>query len=288
METGCPHPAICQVGTRLAAGWGHPASRITSRIAASVYNPAVGKPPLPALGKCERCGLGGGRSARGFTLLELLISTAVGAIVLLVIQTTYFGALRLHNTTHARIDADLVVQRTLGIIRRDLAGLMLPGGTLSGQLQTTVFSAMGEGNYGDRVSPDIFTNSGKIDGWNPFSDVQMVAYYLAASSTGTSGKDLVRVVTRNLLPAQDTEPEQQILLSGVESAAMLFYDGAGWIDFWDSEATSTLPAALRLSLVMASGDGSGSGNAPIDLVVPVLAKTTTSQTQAEEESMPIP
>lgn len=227
-------------------------------------------------------------SPRGFTLLELLIATAVGAVVLIVIQTTFFGALRLHHTTHARIDEDSVVQRALGIIRRDLAGLMLPGGTLSGQLQTTSFSSLNEGSYGERVSPDLFTNSGRIDGWNPFSDVQMVAYYLAPATNGANGKDLVRVVTRNLLPVQETEPEQQILLSGVESVTVLFYDGAGWVDFWDSEATSTLPTALRLSLVLTSSDKTRSAAAPIDLVVPVFVTTTTSQTQAEEEAIPVP
>ena len=65
---------------------------------------------------------------RGFTLLELLIATAVGAVVLIVIQTTFFGALRLHNTTHARIDSDLLLQRALGLVRKDFAGIMLPGG----------------------------------------------------------------------------------------------------------------------------------------------------------------
>lgn len=223
---------------------------------------------------------------RGFTLLELLIATAVGAVVLVVIQTTFFGALRLHNTTHARIDEDAVLQRALGIIRRDLAGLMLPGGTLSGQLQTTNFSNLSNGSYGDRVSPDLFTNSGRIDGWSPFSDVQMVSYYLAPSPTSTVGKDLVRIVTRNLLPVQDTMPEQQVLLSGVASATLLFYDGMGWTDTWDSEATSTLPSALRFSLVLASAENARPDAAPIDLVVPVLVTTTTSQTQAEEEAVP--
>ena len=65
---------------------------------------------------------------RGFTLLELIIATAVGAVVLVVIQTTFFSALRLHNTTHARLAEDQSVQRAAGIIRRDLAGLVLPGG----------------------------------------------------------------------------------------------------------------------------------------------------------------
>ena len=50
-----------------------------------------------------------------FTLLELLLATAIGAIVLLVINATFFGALRLHNATHDKIGDGLAIQRTLGI-----------------------------------------------------------------------------------------------------------------------------------------------------------------------------
>ena len=235
---------------------------------------------MPVFSQCRRT------APRGFTLLELLVATAVGAVVLLVVQTTYFGALRLHNTTHDRIAEDLVVQRTLGIIRRDLAGLMLPGGTLSGQLQSDSFSSSITGSYGDRVTPDLFTNSGKIDGWNPFSEVQMVAYYLAPASGGGRARDLLRVVTRNLLPVQESQPEEQVVLAGVESAAILFYDGMSWVDMWDSETTSTLPTAIKFSLVMAARDASQSAPGPIDLVVPVFVTTTTTQTQAAEESAP--
>jgi type II secretion system protein J len=224
---------------------------------------------------------------RGFTLLELLIATAVGAVVLIVVQTTFFGALRLHNTTHARIEEDAVVQRALGIIRRDLAGLMLPGGTLAGQLQTMSFSSSVTDVAGERVTPDLYTNSGKIDGWNPFSEVQRVAYYLAPAADGGPGQDLVRGVTRNLLPVQEAEPEEQIVLGGVESATMSFYDGYAWIDTWDSTETSTLPTAMKFSLVLAARDAAQPALAPIDLVVPVLVMTTTSQTQAEEEE-PLP
>lgn len=226
------------------------------------------------------------RAQCGFTLLELLIATAVGAVVLLVIQTTYFGALRLHNTTHKRIDEDLVVQRTLGIIRRDLAGIMIPGGTLSGQLQSDSYNSTITGSYGDRVSPDLFTNSGKIDGWNPFSEVQMVAYYLSTATGVDKGRDLIRVVTRNLLPVQESVPEDQVVLEGVESAVMMFFDGSTWVDTWDSEATSTLPSAIKFSLAMAPRDRNQPAPNPIEIVVPVFVVTTTSQTLAEEESLP--
>ena len=103
---------------------------------------------------------------RGFTLLELIIATAVGAVVLVVIQTTFFSALRLHNTTHARVAEDQTVQRAVGIIRRDLAGIVLPGGTngMARDLSTSAATLVLADNLGERITPDIYTSSGRIDG----------------------------------------------------------------------------------------------------------------------------
>lgn len=216
--------------------------------------------------------------------MELLLAIAVGSVVLIVIQTTFFGALRLHRTTHARLDDDRAVERTLGIVRRDLAGLMLPGGVLSGELQTTAFSSMTAGTQGDRVTPDLFTSSGRIDGWTPFADVQSVAYYLSPATTASDGRDLIRVVTRNLLPVQETQPEETVLLQNVAAAEMMFFDGSGWVDNWDSATTATLPTALKFSLFMAPRERNTAAPAPLEIVVPVTAITTTSQTQAEEEA----
>src|SRR5471032_2358186 len=95
---------------------------------------------------------------RGFTLLELLVATAVSAIVLLVINATFFTALRLNNATHESIDRDLEVQRAIGIVRKDLAGLVVPGNptattnTFAGQLTTDTSSpAAMASEAGDRV-----------------------------------------------------------------------------------------------------------------------------------------
>jgi general secretion pathway protein J len=221
------------------------------------------------------------RSRRGFTLLEILIATAVSAIVLVAIQSVFFGALRLRNTTTDHIEEDLTIQRTLSLVRRDLAGLMLPGGVLSGQLQTVPSSTLAQDTEGDRISPDFYTASGKIDGWTPFPDVQMVTYYLASATDGSSTKSLVRAVTRNLLPAQDATPDDQVLLDGVASADFLFYDGTEWTDTWDSTVTSTLPTAIKFRLQLASHSSNAS---PIELVVPILVTTTTSAAAATSTS----
>lgn len=233
------------------------------------------------------------RARAAFTLLELIIATAIGAVVLLVIQTTFFGALRLHNTTHARIEQDRVLERAFGFIRRDFAGVLLPGGTLSGEFQTSEFSSLTTGSYGERITPDLFTSSARIDGWSPFSEAQMVAYYLAdgdttgpaanpgATAAPAGSKTLVRVVTRNLLPVQETAPEETPLLPGVASATVLYHDGTGWTDFWDSATSSTLPRAVKFSLQMAA-IGAGDPPAPVEIVIPITATTTTSQTEAAE------
>ena len=212
-------------------------------------------------------------SRRGFTLLEILIATAVAAVVLVAIQSVFYGALRLRNTTTEHIEDDLVLQRSLGLVRHDLAGLMLPGGVLSGALQTVPTSTLQQDTAGERISPDFYTNSGKVDGWNPYSDVQMVTYYLSAATDGSNSKTLVRSVTRNLLPAQDATPDDQLLLPGVTSADFLFYDGTEWTDTWDSTVTSTLPTAVKFRVQLASQSTNAS---PIELVVPVFVTTTTS------------
>ena len=302
-------------------------------------------------------------SRRGFTLLEILIATAVAAVVLVAIQSVFYGALRLRNTTTDHIEDDLVLQRTLGLVRHDLAGLMLPGGTLSGSLQTVPTSTLQQDTAGERISPDFYTNSGKVDGWNPYSEVQMVTYYLAAATDGSNSKTLIRSVTRNLLPAQDATPDDQLLLSGalqtvptstlaqdtagerispdfytnsgkvdgwnpysevqmvtyylaaatdgsnsktlvrsvtrnllpaqdatpddqlllpgITSADFLFYDGTGWTDTWDSTVTSTLPTAVKFRVQLVSQSTNAS---PIELVVPVFVTTTTSAAAATSSS----
>jgi hypothetical protein len=180
-----------------------------------------------------------------------------------------------------------MVQRAIGIIRKDLAGIMLPASPqatttrFAGQLQSDSFITTALDSTSERITPDITTTSGRIDGWNPFADVQTVAYYLSPAADGGLSKDLMRVVTRNLLPATtDVTTDDQTLLTGVTSAAIAFYDGEYWADTWDSAASSSLPVAIKLSLVLAPREGGNrSDPAPVELVVPVLVKTSTTLQQ---------
>ncbi len=207
----------------------------------------------------------------------------VGAVVLLVINATYFGALRLHNSTNARVDSDLELDRTLKIIQRDVAGLMVPAaanatapvGTFSGQFQDTPTNSLTQEFTYTRVSPDFYTTSGVVDGWNQFSEVQIVAYFLAPAATGST-KNLVRAVTRNLLPVNTPTTDEQILLTGVVDANFQYYDGTQWDTTWDSTVTSTLPTDINFNLTLFNGSSNSSAQQPIQLVMPVMVTTTTT------------
>lgn len=218
---------------------------------------------------------------RGFTLIEVLLAVAVFAIVLAAINTVFFGALRLRNKTHDAFEIALPLQQTVGIIKRDLGGIMLPGGTMAGQFQTTPTNNSG-GNIdfiGLRVSPDIFTCTGIIDDTSPWAEVQKVTYFLADPTNNATGRDLIRSISRNPIPLNTTdEPEQQWLMGGIERMAMQFYDGRAWAETWDSSLTTNLPMAIKVQIALTGQNNRSSLLAPIEFIVPVMVQPRTNTT----------
>jgi type II secretion system protein J len=221
-----------------------------------------------------------------FTLLEILIAVTAFAIVLAAINTVFYSALRLRNSTTQAIEKALPMEHALGVIKRDLAGLVLPGGLMSGALSTTSTS----NSLAGQSSPSFYTASGVVDETSPFAEVQRVTYLLVAATNRAGGKDLIRSVSRNLLPSLQEEHEEEWLMSGVQTLTFLYHDGTQWRDSWDStiENTSTglsnsLPAAVKVQVQLLSeistASRSRSHELPIELVVPIVVQQRTNQTQ---------
>ena len=206
-----------------------------------------------------------------FTLLELLIAVSIFAIVLAAINTVFYSALRLRNKTAAALDEALPLQQALLAMKRDLAGLVPPGGMVSGTLQTTVQTSLD-----GQVSPDFYTATGTLDDLVPWGDVQKISYLLRASNNGGFGKELIRATTRNLLAIIQEPPEEQSLLNGVENLTFSFYDGTQWQTTWDSAAQTNLPTAIKVEIQLARTNALP--EAPIALVVPIHVHSRTNST----------
>ncbi len=225
------------------------------------------------------------RRTRGFTLLEVLIAVVVFALVLAAMNAVFYGALRLRNKTTELVEAALPAQQAVAVIKRDLANLVLPGGTLSGAFETTSIT----NSMAGQSSPNFYTATGLIDQTTPWAEIQRVSYVLVNSTNGAAGRDLIRAASRNLLPViTEDPPAQQWLMSGVQGLRFYFYDGTQWRDSWDSTTTdlttgrtNTLPQAIKVQIQRVSeGPGrAASLDAPIELVVPVVVQGRTNQTQ---------
>jgi hypothetical protein len=96
--------------------------------------------------------------------------------------------------------------------------------------------------------------------------------------------DLVRAVTRNLLPVTSpTVPDQKtVLLSGVDNIIFTYYDGQSWDQNWDSTQQTNLPCGIKMQIIMANQGNRRMAVAPMiyELYIPVDVQMSTNPTVA--------
>jgi hypothetical protein len=193
------------------------------------------------------------------------------------------------------------LQRTLALLKRDLANIAMPGGTLSGTLQTTATSAGSSGanvaapsrmtastlgaGQSFQASPDIYTATGVVDETTPWAEMQKVAYFLVQSTNRGESRDLYRSVSRNLLPPVVDTPVAERLMGGVLDMAFYYYDGTEWRGDWDSTTEEAkLPRAIRVSIELAPPETAERRLPPVELVVPLEVQALTNAATSASSS----
>ena len=225
--------------------------------------------------------------SRGFTLVELLIATLCFALIVAVMNTTFYAALRLRSKTTKSVEKLIPLNQALATLKRDLRGI-LPTNALAGPIMAM---APGTGPFGAGYL-EFYTTSGIVTEDQYWSEVQKVAYYLAKPEFDEDSRsmDLVRAVTRNLLPLTIAETVETRLLSGLESVEFCLYDGNQWQTYWSTNSimgtnttdttASTAPLAVRCSLRFAAEEPSRKVRDPIEVVVPLVVQSRTNLTAA--------
>jgi len=201
------------------------------------------------------------------------------------------------------------LNRAVSVMKSDLRSVLPPGGTLAGTftggIQSSMFNntVLSQGGVDSSSGLQFCTATGVTDDSNavlfnqnpiqPWPEVQKVSYYLRnpVYSTNQWGKELVRAVTRNLLPVIEDLPVEQPLLDGVERIGFFFYDGLSWLNTWDpatlqtsfqttdgQSQTNALPQAVKILIEFAAvGRDERLRKPPIQLVVPITAEARTNQ-----------
>jgi type II secretion system protein J len=216
---------------------------------------------------------------QAFTLIEMVLAVGIAALALLCAASVLFTSIRLRNAASDMVDKATPVDQALAYLRRDLQCCVTPTngttGVLSGGFR--VGNGIQSSGVGEPVAAEMFTATGALGERTPWADIQRVSYELKSSTDISGRRDLYRSVVRNLLSVNGTpEVDDQLLLANVENVRFSCYDGAQWLDVWDTtdytSVNTNLPLAVRVQIQMAGADA----NEPVELVVPIDSESRTN------------
>jgi len=253
-------------------------------------------------------------AGKGFTLIEILLASAVAALILAALYGVFQNAIHLRDSATDRIRDSRLRARASSVIRNDLRNTLISGG-----LFASIVEGDSNGTDGDNSEMPgylkVTTTTGKDTKDALYGDVQQVEYYVVRDTTGATpggGGNLVRAVTRELLQTGGGEPQadEQQIMSGVQSFQVSFYDGANWQTSWNfnaedsgtnsstgaatsgtasgtsgsSGAAETLPLAIRVDIQQAPATAGGSPPPPLEILVPWTTQPFTSPTPTPSAS----
>lgn len=182
---------------------------------------------------------------RAFTLMELILSTAMVAMLSMALYMAFATALRARDTAVRNVTPVRNAAIAADLIRQDLESVMAPTGLLAREFIGTR-QAAGAGEFGTLQFCSVGADATNRD--EPMSEgIRQIELTVRTDVTPAV---LVRRITRNLLPASSAEePEEEILCKDVRSFTIRYFDGTSWLETWDSTTlNNVLPYAVEMVL----------------------------------------
>ena len=111
---------------------------------------------------------------RGFTLIEILSATAMFSVLMAAVYMSFSSAMQMREQADERLEGRAITEYVIGVIKRDLEGVVPPVGLLAGEF---VGEGIEEGEDRDD-SLTFHSASGVVSEKDPWGDLQKIEYSL--------------------------------------------------------------------------------------------------------------
>lgn len=169
------------------------------------------------------------RSPRGFTLIELIVTVAVFAVVSVVVFSGLGSTMSTGERSREEGERLAEIQRAMARLDRDL------GEVVARPVRNT---------FGDE-EPAVRWEQGRLwvtsGGRENYLQRRRSALYRVGYRMNDEETGLLRLSYPALDQPIGAEPEERLLLDGVASLVFRFHSGGGWIDEWPPLDNQTGP-----------------------------------------------
>jgi prepilin-type N-terminal cleavage/methylation domain-containing protein len=205
----------------------------------------VALPPGRRAGRDHRSRLYKEPARRGFTLLELLVATAMAAVLAASLAISMRVAFKARESAETAIEPSRTAEVSLDFLRNDLQSALVPKAVTN----TTTFFGPFEGAQGaNGADVTFFTTADARQDASANGEVKQVEL-TAAVPVGGSQICLVRRVIRNLTSAVQAVPDEEVLCRNISTFSVRYFDGSQWQEQWDStQQNNEIPAAIEVTL----------------------------------------
>ncbi len=182
------------------------------------------------------------RTSRGFTLVELLVSIAVGAVLVTALYATFFSVFNAGDASKDGLGRRIEAGRVLDRFSRDINSAYFKTESRSGRF-------LGElRGLGPVLSFSAFSYSMAREN-APASDLVGVSYFTGEDPDDKDGLVFFKEVWNPYI----NDRFKVDLIAGVEELEISYFNGSVWSKAWDSTLEGELPKAVKVALKFKDG-----------------------------------
>ena len=194
----------------------------------------------------------------GFTLIELVVAMMMVAVLAGSLYGTLRIAFQAKQNAETAIEPSRTAELAMEILRQDFAMAVQPN---PANVDTSTGTTVITGLIGNFEGTDGAGGNGRSNDDVAFYTTADSPQHVAANGeiknieltmiqpTNSNNYVLVRRVIRNLLTSTPPSPDTEVICRNVSAFNVQYYDGAEWLDNWDSTAEdNTIPAAVAVTL----------------------------------------